>query len=103
MRPVAPVSTGVGISASKRGGSLRCRPQAVEWRNLLQAVHRGQVSRALDDAGCAAPVGADAGRLDRRDRGSGEGIDVASGCEIAGECVAVPLRQVGVVLADIAL
>ena len=50
------------ITTNKRGGRLLCRPFGLREEDLLQVGHRGQVSRELDDAGRAAPVGAEAAR-----------------------------------------
>src|SRR5205823_13026954 len=65
--------------------------------DLLQVGHRGQVSRQLDDAGGAAPVGTEAARIDRGDEGR---VEVGGGV-VAGESVARCLRQAGVGVAHV--
>src|SRR6476661_6305405 len=64
--------------------------KAVSKRNLLEVGHRRQVEREFGDTGGAAPVGADAGRVDVAEAAVGDrGV-------VAGEGIAVRLRQVGV-------
>src|SRR5262249_5654193 len=65
-----------------------------ESASLFQVV-LGQVDRELGDEGRAAPVGALAKRVDRRDvRASRRGV-------VAGKGVAIALVQVGIVVAQI--
>ena len=61
----APHSTVIG-SHKQKGRQIALPPLVFEEKSLLQVGHRGQVSRELDDAGRAAPVGAEAARIDRR-------------------------------------
>ena len=65
-------------------------------KTYFRLVMRGQVSRELGDEGRAAPVGADAGWIDR------VAVPAAVvGGEVAGEGVAIALRQVGVGVAQV--
>ena len=54
------------VPATKSKGAADCSaaPESSSRMSLLQVGHRGQVSRELDDAGRAAPVGAEADRRD---------------------------------------
>src|SRR5258707_12664852 len=91
----------VGAHKKKRGRHLPPPPCQSRENDLLQVSHRGQVSRELHDAGCAAPVGAE-GRstVAGIDRGY-EGRAEIGGAVIAGEGVTIALRKVGVVVAQI--
>ena len=59
----------IGPTTQKKGAADRSAAPGLREKILLQVGHRGQVSRELDDAGRAAPVGAEATRVDRGDAG----------------------------------
>src|SRR5882757_7534435 len=80
-----------GTPKTKGAADCSAAPRSPE-ENLLQVGDRGQVSRELDDAGRATPVGFEATRVDRRNAASG-----GNSCSVvAGEGVAGTLGQVGV-------
>src|SRR6195256_1631424 len=88
-------------SPQNKGAADRSAPPSPRKNDLLQAGHRGQVSRELDDAGCAAPIRAERSR-------AGAGIDRGyeararvGGAVIAGEGVTIALREVRVGVAQI--
>src|SRR3954452_992912 len=62
---------------------------------LLEVGHRGQVSRQLDDARRAAPVGAESAGVD------GSYKACPGGGVITGEGIAIAFREVGVGVAQI--
>ena len=89
-----------GTPKTKGAADCSAAPRSPE-ENLLQVGDRGQVSRELDDAGCAAPIRAERSR-------AGAGIDRGyeararvGGAVIAGEGVTIALREVRVGVAQI--
>src|SRR5215831_14510567 len=82
--------------ANQRGGRSLCRPlPRLSKETLLQVRDGRQVKRELGDAGGTAPVGAETAGVDRR-----EAAAEPSGV-VAGEGVAITLREIGVVVAQI--
>src|SRR4051794_13378395 len=82
MRPRAPYSIATFDGPEEAPASSHCKfrqcrqskraadrsaalAQFVSGRSLLQVAHRRQVEGQLGDTGRAAPIGADAGRIDR--------------------------------------
>src|SRR6478736_7850092 len=59
----------IHLTAKQKGDRSLCRPASLERNDLLQVGHRGQVSRELHDAGCAAPIGSETTRVDGSARG----------------------------------
>src|SRR5947207_12108794 len=85
------------VHRKTKGGRSALPPCQSRENELLQVSHRGQVSRELHDAGCAAPVGAEPAGIDRGYEGRAE----IGGAVIAREGVTIALRKVGVVVAQI--
>src|SRR6516165_7092987 len=80
--------------AADRSAALRCRSLRI---SSLQVGNCREVGRELGHAHRAAPVGAEAAGVDRRDVGWAE----AGGAVVAGEGVAIALRQIRVVVTQI--
>src|ERR1700704_5566335 len=84
-------------SPQNKGAADRSAAPSPRKNDLLQAGHRGQVSRELDDAGCAAPIRAKPTGIDR----GYEARAGVGGAVIAGEGVTIALREVRVGVAQI--
>src|SRR5256885_16198252 len=71
-----------------KGRQIALPPCQSRENELLQVSHRGQVSRELDNAGCAAPVGAEgSGCMGAAVDGREEARAAVGGAVIAGEGV----------------
>src|SRR5216683_2394319 len=91
----------IWLIAKQRGRQIALPPPWSRENDLLQVGHRGQVSRELGNAGCATPVRTERSRaVAGIDRGY-EARARVGGAVIAGEGVAIALREVRVGVAQI--